>query len=248
MTEPNTILPEHVDWQRHAIFLDFDGTLTPIVDRPEDVVVSERTRRALSRLGDLTDGALAVISGRALADLERHLAPTVCAVSGSHGLEIRQPGCDGKLLADAEAILKPVLEEISAFAARNDLLVENKPGAVTVHYRGRPEMADACRALVDRIAGDREPLRAMHGNMVSEVALAGIDKGAALENFMNEIPFRGRTPIMAGDDVTDEDAFRAAHALDGFGIKIGPGPTVAAYRAADIDAFLAWLSRQTDLQ
>ncbi|MEM7505403.1 MAG: trehalose-phosphatase [Pseudomonadota bacterium] len=241
MPEPLATLPDHVDWCAHAVFLDFDGTLTPIVCRPEAVVVDERTHRALERLQDLTDNALAVISGRAVADLERHLVPTVCALSGSHGLEFKRGGQVDQAGLDAREVLQPALTEISNFAAKHSLRMEDKPGAVTLHFRDRPDLADACGALVDRIVAGDDALRSMHGNMISEVAPAGIDKGAALKRFMEDAPFKGRIPIMVGDDVTDEDAFKAANDLGGFGIKIGPGPTAATFHAADTEGFLAWL-------
>lgn len=246
MHETLTQLPDKVDWRKYAFFLDFDGTLAPIVDRPGDVRVDERTLQTLSRLHRLTDGAVAVISGRAIADLERHLAPTVCAVSGSHGLEFKTVGQVHQMVTDATEILGPALDRISDFAAQRGLLVEDKPGAVTVHYRGRAEAASAARLLVDRVAAASASLRAMHGDMVSEVALSGVDKGSALRHFMLDTPFSGRLPITAGDDVTDEDAFRAANDLRGFSIKIGPGPTEATYRADNIDEFLGWLWHVTD--
>ncbi|MEL7447399.1 MAG: trehalose-phosphatase [Pseudomonadota bacterium] len=246
MHETLTQLPDKVDWRKYAFYLDFDGTLAPIVDRPGDVRVDERTRQSLSRLQCLTDGAVAVISGRAIADLEGHLAPTVCAVSGSHGLEFKAVGQVAQMVTDATEILGPALDRISDFAAQHGLLVEDKPGAVTVHYRGRAEAAAAARSLVDRVAAGSASLRAMHGNMVSEVAIAGVDKGSALRQFMLDTPFSGRLPITAGDDVTDEDAFRAANDLHGFSIKIGPGQTEATYRVGNIDDFLAWLWQVTD--
>lgn len=234
-------IPQDLDWKKHALFLDFDGTLTPIVSTPDAVVVSPRVRTALDHLLSLTGGAVAIVSGRALSDLERHLPALVCVMSGSHGLELRHPGMDGSATFDVSDRLEGATRELSEFAARHVLIVEDKPGAVTVHYRSRPDLAETCQALVDRVAGQEPGLRAIHGHMVSEVALSDIDKGTALARIMEDPPFRGRLPIMAGDDVTDEDAFRAATELGGFGIKIGPGPTSARHRAADIDAFLVWL-------
>lgn len=243
----NTKLPGRIDWGRHALFLDFDGTLAPIVHRPRDVVVSASTRAALMRLQSLTGGALSLLSGRGLDDLRARVAPMVCAMSGSHGLEIE--GADGAALdtMDARHLLAQPLVKLTAFADRHGLLAEDKPGAVTVHYRGKPDLADDARSLVDQLAHSSDRLRAIHGHMVSEVALAGVDKGTALTRLMDGPPFAGRLPIMAGDDVTDEDAFAAASRLGGAGIKIGPGPTVARWRVADIEEFHVWLYRQAGL-
>lgn len=240
-------LPKDLDWNRDALFLDFDGTLTPIVDTPDAVVVGSTVQDALLRLQVLTNGALAIISGRALADLEQYLGDLDCAMSGSHGLELQLPGSERKTVADLGGSLGQAFARLSSFAIRHGLLVEDKPGAVTLHYRSKPDLGEVCQSFVEEVAGSDPGLRAMHGNMVSEVALNGINKGTALARLMAEPPFRNRLPVMAGDDVTDEDAFRAAQAQGGFGIKIGPGPTSAIHRVADIDDFLAWLCEAAGL-
>jgi trehalose 6-phosphate phosphatase len=236
-----TDLPRDPDWHNQALFLDFDGTLTPIVSTPSAVVVSQSVCAALEILRVKTNGALAILSGRALEDLERHLAPFDGVMSGSHGFELRQPGLGKTLAAEGTSALDGALGQLADFAKNHDLLVEDKPGAVTLHYRSKPELAETSRALVDQIAERTSGLRAMHGNMVSEIALSGINKGTALARLMGQHPFKGRLPVMAGDDVTDEDGFRAARDLGGFGIKIGPGQTSATHRAEDIHAFLDWL-------
>ena len=241
MPQTPTKLPATVNWSEYALFLDFDGTLAPIVSRPEDVSVGSKTHQALSRLKQHTNGALAIISGRALDDLMAHLAPTTCAMSGSHGLEMMDADGGRFLLSEAVDDLSHPRDILRSFGQRHDLIVEDKPGAVTVHYRNAPQLAEDARSLVDELSGGNTALRGMHGNMVSEVALAGVDKGAALLRFMATPPFAGRSPIMAGDDVTDEDAFTSAQDLGGIGIKIGRGQTGATHRAADIAIFLRWL-------
>lgn len=233
--------PAGVDWTRHAIFLDFDGTLAPLVARPEDARLSTATRGAITRLGKLTDGALALLSGRALADLDALTHPLSAPASGSHGAEIRGPDGASHANPHRQALLHHPAEMLAGFACDHDLLVERKPGAVTIHYRATPDLAEECRSIVERLAAADPKLRAMHGHMVSEVALAGVDKGTALRQFMAWAPFRGRLPVMVGDDVTDEDAIRAAQAMGGFGIKIGDAPSEARYRAGDIGVFLDWL-------
>ena len=128
-----------------------------------------------------------------------------------------------------------------ALAAAHDLLIEAKPGAVALHYRSRPDLGPLVRRTVDEavIPG----LRALHGNMVSEIARADIDKGTALAALMARPPFAGRVPVMIGDDVTDEDGFRRAQAMGGAGLHIGAGPTVALWRLPTIDAAHDWLAR-----
>lgn len=241
MSDPTPSLPPPCDWTRHALFLDFDGTLVPIVARPEDVHLSVETRDLLARLMVQTGGAIAVLSGRALADLERHLDGMPLALSGSHGLEVGLPGEHGAGSDAATPALDDAYDALKGLAADNNLLLERKPGAVALHYRNRPDCADACREAVEDIAA-RGGVRAMHGNMVSEATLPGIDKGRALRRFMERAPFKGRVPVMIGDDTTDEDAFRAAQDLGGFGLRIGGAESAAQYRAPRMEDALGWLA------
>lgn len=231
------------DWHQNALFLDFDGTLAPIVPRPEDAAASADTCRAVARIAELADGAVAILSGRDLVDLDRRLTPLVLPAAGSHGAVRRD--ATGKLHRTEIATddLAKAVTLLEQFAVPRDLLVEHKTGAVTVHYRNRPEQAEPARKLVDAITADAPALRAIHGNMVSEIATCSANKGHALRDFMDEPPFAGRVPVMVGDDTTDEDAFRVAEALGGAGLKIGGGETVATYRLSEIGDFLDWLHR-----
>lgn len=235
-----------LDWDRHALFLDFDGTLAPIVPRPEDAAASAETRRAVERIAGRTGGAVALLSGRDLRDLDARVAPLKLPAAGSHGV-VRRDG-KGRLHHD-EATgdeLAQACARVEAFAGEHGLLVERKAGAVTVHYRSKPDAADRSRALADEIVAATQGLRAIHGNMVSEIAVLAANKGHALDAFMAEPPFAGRVPVMAGDDTTDEDAFGAAARHGGMGLKIGPGPTAAGTRFDTIEAFLDWLHRAAE--
>ncbi len=224
-----------------ALFLDFDGTLAPIASRPEQAVMSPATRATVERLARATDGALAVVSGRTLDSLDALLTPLALPAAGSHGLERRS--ADGRLhrMATPPSALAAI-EAVVAFGRERSLLVERKPSGASVHYRARPEFEAECRAFVDRTAA-APGLRTVHGKMIAELSIDLADKGDAVDAFMAEAPFAGRMPFAAGDDVTDEDAFRVAVALGGVAVKIGDGPTVASHRAATIEDFLAWLGR-----
>ncbi|HEU0223516.1 MAG TPA: trehalose-phosphatase [Paracoccaceae bacterium] len=238
--------PPELDLQRTALFLDFDGTLARIVPRPELAVLSSATRRALARLQEGTCGAIAVLSGRDLGDLERHLAPLALPAAGSHGLEWRDAGGHVHPVPPPDGALAEAMRELSAFAEAHGLFVEHKRGGASLHYRSHPELGADCRKLGDRIRRRSPGLRVLRGHMVVEVTLAGRDKGHALAAFMEGPPFRGRVPVAVGDDVTDEDAFAAAQRLGGAGIKIGPGATRAQHRMPDFDAFHAWLNELAD--
>lgn len=246
MTSAALAAPPLPDWRTHALFLDFDGTLAPIVDRPVDAAIAPATREAVARLQTLTEGALALLSGRGLDDLDALIAPLRPPAAGSHGMEIRAPSGALRRATDAAGPLAAATERVAAYAAESGLKIERKAGAVTLHYRDAPEREAAVRALIEEVA-QGEGLRAMHGLMVSEATLPGVDKGAALASFMAEPPFAGRIPVAIGDDTTDEDAFRAAQGMGGFGVRIGLTPTSAHYAFKDIDEFLEWLTRAAAL-
>lgn len=235
--------PPLLDAARAAFFLDFDGTLAPIVARPDLAAMSTATADAVLRLEAAAGGALAVVSGRTLESLDARLAPMRFAASGSHGLERR--GVDGAThVVDGGDAMAAAIEVVEAFGAAHGLLVERKPAGAAIHYRGRPDMAAQCRAAVEAAAAGRD-CRIVHGNMIAEFSAAVATKGTAVEAFMTETPFRDRMPVFAGDDVTDEDGFRAVARLGGVGIKVGAGETAASHRVADIEAFLNWMGRLT---
>jgi trehalose 6-phosphate phosphatase len=227
-----------------AVLLDFDGTLVGIADRPDAVVLKAHTVETLSRLEEVLDGAVAIVSGRSIADIDRMLGPHRFAVAGIHGLERR--GRDGRTHTEAydRAALDRIAEELGAIAdAEPGLGLERKAGSVALHYRQRPELDSRCREAA-AAAVERQPgARILTGKMVVEVKLGARTKADAVSDFMAEPPFAGRTPLYAGDDVTDEDAFRAVAALDGVSIRIGSGETAAGYWAEDTEAFLDWLDR-----
>lgn len=233
--------PPPVALEDHGFFFDLDGTLAPIVENPSEARLPQRTRDLLDRLVAETQGAVAVISGRGLADLDGIMAPLKLPASGSHGVELRLGEGAGDADHDAPRIPRAVIDRVEAYAVAQGITSERKPGAIALHYRKTPERAEAACAFIDELVRDSDDLRALHGKMVSEVALQGIDKGHALERIATGPAFAGRRPVMVGDDVTDEDGFRAAQENGGLGIKIGEGPTAAHYRLADIDAFADWL-------
>ena len=237
-------LPAIQDIGAHAFFLDFDGTLVEIAPRPELVVLRVETREALQRLHAASGGAVAIVTGRALATIDEIAAPLVLPAAGLHGLERR--GADGEVhRATGDVDLSAVLGTRLADVIRDNpgVHLEAKgPAAATLHYRAAPEAEAACRAAMHDATGDLAGIHLLDGKMVIEARLDASDKGRAIRVFMAEAPFAGRTPVMAGDDVTDEDAFAVINELGGISIKVGEGDTIAQYRAQDTAAFLAWLA------
>jgi trehalose 6-phosphate phosphatase len=224
-----------------ALFLDFDGTLVDLAETPDAIRVPDALAPLLGRLRRRLDGRIAVVSGRALADLERHLPLTDIAFSGSHGLELRL--ADGTALPlSVPAGLEDVTARVHRFAeAEPGLLVEQKPAGIAVHYRRRPDAGEDVAAFVEEVARERG-FKVQRGHMVVELRPHGADKGDALRAFMSEPHFAGARPVFVGDDLTDEHAFAAASALGGAGVLVGPErATAARYRLNGVAEVAAWL-------
>jgi trehalose 6-phosphate phosphatase len=241
-SESDALEPPPVDLlQGSSLFLDFDGTLVEIVERPDAVAVDTSLATLMSSLADKLQGRLAVVSGRPRAEIDALFGGASFAVSGSHGLELRWP--DGRSMApETPAGLAEIAARMRALAAvYPGILVEEKPFGAALHYRGAPDSEPECRALVMRLAAE-SGLILQAGKMVFELRAPGADKGAALHAFLEEPPMRGTRPVFLGDDVTDEDAFAAAFSLGGHGILVGEArPTAARYRLPDVAAARAWL-------
>ena len=225
-----------------ALFLDFDGTLVELAETPDAIRVPRSLAPLLERLRARLDGRLAVVSGRALADLERHLPCAGVAVAGSHGLELRL--ADGtRLPLSAPAGIDAARAEAERFATgRDGLIVEAKPLGVALHFRLAPALEREVLAFAAELA-DRHGLQLQHGKMVAELRPPGADKGDALQALMREPRFVGARPLFVGDDLTDEHAFAAAAALGGAGILVGPARAPAArYRLPSVAAVADWLA------
>lgn len=230
-----------------ALLLDLDGTLAAIVARPGDAVVTASAKRTLSRLRIALSGAVAIVSGRPIADVDRMLAPDRLPVAGIHGIERRD--ADGGLhMSDIDyERLDSVVRTLDEQTANSDgLLVERKPGAVSLHYRARPDLQSDCERIVSALVDAHPGIVLLRGKMVFELKMNDRTKAEAVRDFMTEPPFRSRRPVYAGDDRTDEDAFQAVVALGGVAIKVGDGETAAGYRASGTPEFLNWLALMSD--
>ncbi len=231
---------------RTAFFLDVDGTLLGFQDQPQDVVADPALLRVLERLRDAAGGALALVSGRMIADLDRIMAPLTLPAGGVHGAELRF--ADGLQEMGGGTCIPALRAEAEAYAERCGLWVEAK-GETTfaLHYRRAPERESEVLAFLDRLVAGHD-LMVQAGKMVAEVKPADLDKGTAIARLMGTTPFAGRVPVFIGDDLTDEHGFKTALALGGLAIKVGDGSTRASRRLADTDAvraFLGHLCRST---
>jgi len=238
------MLPSIDRLQTYCIFLDFDGTLIEIQDHPDDVRVDDSTLRLIERLQDWAGGALALISGRDIDVIDRLLHPLVLPVAGVHGLQRRD--AEGKLHSpiNDQRIVDAVAADIeSAFKEEPGIVIEKKTGAVALHYRLRPDFQERCHAVARALIQKRSELHFIEGKMVCEIRLDGSDKGAVIKSFLDERPFKGRKPIFAGDDATDENGFAAVNVCGGVTIKIGGGPTNASFHAGSVVELRNWLER-----
>lgn len=232
-----------------ALFLDFDGTLADIAPRPDAVRLAPDLVPVLDALHARLDGALAVVSGRPIAELDAFLAPLRLPAAAEHGALLRataggpairpaEDSADGALAATLAAVERAA----RALADRHPgLLVERKTTSVALHYRGAPALDEQCAEAMRSALRGSPLLELLPGKCVLEARPSGVCKGSAIEALMRHAPFAGRTPVFAGDDVTDEAGFARVRALGGVAIKVGPGKTVASHRCESPAALRAWL-------
>lgn len=237
LCEPPPLAPDG----RLALFLDFDGTLVEIADRPDEVVVPHELPDLIEALAARLEGRLAIVSGRSLAALDGMFGAIAVAMAGSHGGEFRPAG--GNARAKAAPLPPEVVSALDDFARANGgLLVEPKPFSVAIHYRSHPGALEGLLICAEAVASGRG-LQVKHGKQVIELVMPGSDKGAAVARFMEEPVFAGAKPVFVGDDVTDEDAFHAVARMGGAGVLVGDQrPTAALWRLPDVAAVHAWLS------
>jgi trehalose 6-phosphate phosphatase len=224
-----------------ALFLDLDGTLAAIEPRPSDVGPEAWRTALLQRLEGKLGGRLAVISGRSLEEVDRILEGAVTAVAAVHGLVRRR--ADGLVeqapVAAGLPAAKAALDELAA--RRPGVVIEDKTLSVAVHFRQAPDLADEVRREAEAIAADTG-LRLQLGDMVAELCTPGFDKGSAVQAFMREPPFVDALPVFVGDDLTDENGFRAARSFGGVSVLVGPSRATAAdLRLEDVAAVRGWL-------
>ena len=235
--------PEHA-----AVFLDIDGTLVPHVERPDAVRIDASLFALLERLGRAAGGALALISGRSIADIDALFSPARFAIAGQHGAERRS--ADGSLHFHAPlgSRLQGPAEHLRRLVGANPgLLLEEKGASLALHYRSAPSLAGLAEREVRQVVvelGDDFELQS--GKLVFEVKPSGKDKGTAIDEFMAEAPFAGRRPVFVGDDLTDELGFERVNRIGGDSVKVGPGPTRARWRLENADAVRAWLAGFAD--
>lgn len=203
-----------------ALFLDLDGTLLDIAATPDAVVVPGDLVHDLSVAGRKLGGALAIVSGRLLSEVDTLLAPLKAAGAGEHGAVVRLPSGQ---YDEIDAKVSPDLVEMLAEAAQDKpgILIERKTHSVVVHYRGAPRHEEFFRTLcTSLIKGQESAFEVLQAKMAFEIRPRTVTKARAVNRLMQTAPFEGRVPVFIGDDATDYDGFRACAKLGGEGIDV----------------------------
>ncbi len=225
----------------NALFLDVDGTLLELASTPEAVRVPEGLPALLQALSDSLGGALAVVTGRSLASIDRLMSPWIAIGAGLHGVEFRWPGKIDVERSTTESV-SPIVHHLHAvFRDEPAIKVEDKGVAVALHFRRAPERAAECEAAMIEIARCHPALRLLRGHCVIEALPTAANKGAAIERLMETAPFAGRVPTFIGDDVTDEEAFPIVASFGGLCIKVGHQSSFAAHGVDGPHEVIEWL-------
>jgi trehalose 6-phosphate phosphatase len=237
-----SLLPQ--DAAHWALFLDLDGTLIDIADAPDSVRVPEDLPPLLDRLRLRLDGALAVISGRPISDIDRLFAPYRFAAAGLHGLQLRLPDSDSIVASMRGAIEALRTGAKSLVNSLPGTILEDKGATLAMHYRAAPEHREALRKGAAALIAQRPDLHVLSGKMVLEIKPRGVAKGYAVKRFAALPPFAGRTPVFVGDDVTDRDGFKTVRELGGRAVLVGdPKMAAACLVLPNPSAVRAWLAR-----
>lgn len=211
------------DLRKRAILLDIDGTILDLAPSPQQISVPPELLHTLARLTELTGGAVALVSGRSLNDIDLIFSRLQLAAIGGHGAEIRTT-------ADAEPQMR--VGQLSTALKRKlatvvelgpGILVEDKGYSLALHYRLAPEKGNALRAAVEGICADVAPgaIEILTGKLVVEIKSTGVNKAEAVCELMSRSPFAGRKPIFIGDDTTDVPVFGIIAKFGGLGFSVG---------------------------
>jgi trehalose 6-phosphate phosphatase len=243
---PASLVP-HLD--QTAILLDIDGTLLDLVPTPREVWVPPGLSKTLNRLLDRTSGAIALVSGRSLNDIDLIFAPEQFPAVGGHGAEIRLSQDNDAVATHAPPMDKELKRRLAAIAKLSPgILLEDKGYSLALHYRLAPHAEKAIYAAVSLIRADlpNAPIEVMPGKCVCEIKHSGFSKATAVRELMTHEPFKGRRPLFVGDDVTDESVFAIMPDLGGLAFSVGRRAKGVAGHFDDPGDVRAWLAHLLD--
>jgi trehalose 6-phosphate phosphatase len=237
------ILPDSLSLAETAFFFDFDGTLVELASTPDGIFVPRSVPDILTALRRATNGAVAVVSGRGIDNIDSFLHMPDLPVAGMHGAERRDSNGDVQRIGfndDRLLRMEHVLEGV--VQANPGMLLEIKGAALALHYRNAAEREPAARAATEALVKEYADAYVLQpGKMVYEIKPKDVDKGRAVRAYMSEPPFTGRKPVFIGDDLTDEKGFAVVNEFGGLSVKVGPGDTVARARIESVELLLDWL-------
>ncbi|HFZ8993087.1 TPA: trehalose-phosphatase [Citrobacter freundii] len=240
MAESLTVSPELS--ANFAYFFDLDGTLAEIKPHPDQVAVPHEVLKLLHRLATHNAGAVALVSGRPMAELDALSAPYRFPLAGVHGAERRDINGKTHIVTLPEATARDVSARLhQALLTLPGAELEIKGMAFALHYRQAPHYEEALMTLAKQITNKWPQLALQPGKCVVEIKPAGTNKGEAINAFMQEAPFAGRIPVFLGDDLTDEAGFSVVNKAGGISLKVGTGATQATGRLAGVSEVWQWL-------
>ncbi len=245
ITDSMQSIPAFLSLTDTAFFFDFDGTLVELAPTPDSICVPPSLIALLAALRHRSHGAVAIVSGRGIDNIDTFLNMPDLPIAGLHGAERRDANGDTQRIGFNDARLLRIERELAVVVERHPgMLLEIKGAAVALHYRNAPEREGIAREATERLVADYADAYVLQpGKMVFEIKPKGVDKGRALAAFLNEPPFAGRMPVFAGDDLTDEKGFAVVNAHGGLSIKVGAGETSARARLDSVDALHAQIAR-----
>jgi len=243
---PRALLP-HLE--QSAILLDIDGTLLDLAPTPREVWVPPGLAETLNRLLERTSGALALVSGRSLNDIDLIFAPEQFPAVGGHGAEMRVTADSEAVATHAPPMDKELKRRLAAIARLSPgILLEDKGYSLALHYRLAPQAEQAIYEAVSLIRADlpNAPIEVLPGKCVCEIKHSGFTKASGVLELMTHGPFKGRRPLFIGDDVTDESVFAIMPDLDGLSFSVGRRAKGVAGHFDEPGDVRQWLARLLD--
>ena len=234
-----------------AVLLDIDGTLLDLAPTPREVWVPPGLAKTLSQLHEMTSGALALVSGRSLNDIDLIFAPEQFPAVGGHGAEMRISADSEAVAVHAPPMDKELKRRLAAIAKLSPgILLEDKGYSLALHYRLAPHAEKAIYEAVSLIRADLPdaPIEVLPGKCVCEIKHSGFTKATGVRELMAHEPFRGRRPIFVGDDVTDESVFAIMPDFDGLAFSVGRRAQRVAGHFDEPRDVRAWLARLVDVE
>lgn len=247
--QPDLVLPRPPALSNDtALMMDFDGTLAAIAGRPDAVIVAPYLPQLLWRTRGALLGALAIVTGRTIMEIDKYTKSTVITVAGVHGLELRSSEGTLRFSRSIHLLLPDLAARLTALGRRwLGVIIEDKGAAVALHYRQCPAAEEDCKALAcDAAASTGGECEVIEGKLVVELKRRSHDKGTAVREIMSQTPFMGRRPIFVGDDRTDEAAFSAVLEMGGCAVLVGQRwPTAATCALKSVNDVHDWIGHVT---